>query len=294
MGLFSRFSQRTGKRPVRVEIQLDSMDEELRNGLWNAFQLSIVDRMPEGTMMTPFHPFFTVMWHNFYKWPVDTMPTETRRLTGIVRKQFFEGDYLHVYDFIDFVSQHVEGFWGGYEARAYPVSVDGFRQICNGVLERELSAYRFVGDQLAPITDEIELNGISDATAAAKTGKLKGVRAHLEQGLALLSDRKEPDYRNSIKESISAVESIVRVIIGKPSATLGAALPVLDQKIGLHPAMKEAFSKLYGYTSNEGGIRHAMQDVAKPDFEDAKYMLVTCSAFVNFLIGKAAKSGIKL
>ncbi len=58
--------------------------------------------------------------------------------------------------------------------------------------------------------------------------------------------------------------------------------------------MKEAFSRLYGYTSDEGGIRHAMQEDAKCDFDDAKYMLVTCSAFVSFLVAKAGKHGISL
>ncbi|MGQ9708742.1 MAG: AbiJ-NTD4 domain-containing protein, partial [bacterium] len=29
-------------------------------------------------------------------------------------------------------------------------------------------------------------------------------------------------------------------------------------------------------------------------FEDAKFMLVSCSAFINYLITKAAKAGIKI
>jgi hypothetical protein len=36
----------------------------------------------------------------------------------------------------------------------------------------------------------------------------------------MLSDRENPDYRNSIKESISAVEAIVNLINGTDSDTL--------------------------------------------------------------------------
>jgi len=50
---------------------------------------------------------------------------------------------------------------------------------------------------------------------------------------------------------------------------------------------------IYGYTSDEGGIRHAMLEEKIIDFEDAKFMLVSCSAFINYLIMKSTKSGIE-
>ena len=49
---------------------------------------------------------------------------------------------------------------------------------------------------------------------------------------------------------------------------------------------------IYGYTSDEDGIRHSMLELPKINFEDAKYMLVSCSAFINYLKSKASKAGI--
>ncbi|HHW57999.1 MAG TPA: hypothetical protein GXX15_10125 [Clostridia bacterium] len=95
----------------------------------------------------------------------------------------------------------------------------------------------------------------------------------------MLTDRKKPDYRNSIKESISAVESLVKLISSDKKGDLNRAIRKLEEKIYIHPALKEAFIKLYGYTSDEGGIRHAMLESNNISFEDAKYMLVSCSAF---------------
>jgi len=123
---------------------------------------------------------------------------------------------------------------------------------------------------------------------------LRGIHAHLKRALDLLADRKSPDYRNSIKESISAVEAICNLIAGKKKATLGQALKKIEDKVGLHPALKSAFSSLHGYTSNAEGIRHALLDEPNLSFEDAKFMLVSCSAFVNYLISKASNVGIKL
>ncbi len=47
---------------------------------------------------------------------------------------------------------------------------------------------------------------------------------------------------------------------------------------------KEAFNKLYGYTSDKSGIRHNGGVDENTTFEEAQYMLVSCSAFLNYLI----------
>jgi hypothetical protein len=67
------------------------------------------------------------------------------------------------------------------------------------------------------------------------------------------------------------------------------ALTAIEKKIQLHGSLKKAFMALYGYTSDAGGIRHALSDEdVTPTFEDAKFMLVTCSAFINYLKAKAS------
>jgi len=63
----------------------------------------------------------------------------------------------------------------------------------------------------------------------------------------------------------------------------------LEDEIKPHPALKPAFSNLYGYTSDEGGIRHALLQAESVRFEDAKFFLVLCSAFVNFVTAKVGK-----
>jgi len=82
------------------------------------------------------------------------------------------------------------------------------------------------------------------------------------------------------------------IMTNDPKAKLGDALKNLE-KLGvkLHPALQIAFDKLYGYTSNEGGIRHCLLEQSTIYFEDAKFMLVSCSAFVNLLKARSIKTG---
>lgn len=108
----------------------------------------------------------------------------------------------------------------------------------------------------------------------------------------MFAERKKPDYENSIKESISAVEAMCCIITGLDgkNATLGTTLKKLREKgVHIHSAMEKAFSSLYGYTSDEDGIRHGGIDFTNAPSEDARYMLISCSAFINYLLEKWRK-----
>ena len=145
-----------------------------------------------------------------------------------------------------------------------------------------------VKDRVTAITDPIEIKEIEDCLDI----QFQGAKSHIQKALGFLADREHKDYKNCIKESISAVESICEIIVEDTNATLGKALKALkDKKIGIHPALEKAFSSLYGYTSDEGGIRHA-EGLFESDvsFEEAKYMLVSCCAFVNYLIAEYGKT----
>ena len=65
------------------------------------------------------------------------------------------------------------------------------------------------------------------------------------------------------------------------------AINALSEKTVIHGALKSGFKCLYGYSSDEDGIRHAILEQPSVGFAEAKYMLVSCSAFVNYLIEKA-------
>jgi hypothetical protein len=105
-------------------------------------------------------------------------------------------------------------------------------------------------------------------------------------------NRQQPDYKNAVKESISAVESIASLIAGRKTAELSPALDRIKNKLGMHGAFERALKALYNYTSDEDGIRHAALEETNLDQEDAIFMLVSCSAFVNYLKAKAERAGI--
>lgn len=287
------FSQRKGLVPMKEKIQKESMDSDLRTGLWNALLSSFIN--PMSNLRNPLDfpiafrlrsEFSIQLWTQFFKRPLDALEDRWPNTKKEIRDWFFDAEWYLIYDFLEFVAEHFPHPLSGLDK-------DHFIQSCNSCMEREISAYRFINDRIGEITSEGEIAAIEDARK--DTFPLSGVNEHLRSALEKLTDRKNPDYRNSIKEAISAVEALARLISGDPKATLGAAIKCLkDKGLRFHPALEKAWSSLYGYTSNEEGIRHAMLDTSEIQFGDAKYMLVTCSAFVSYLLELSREAGIKL
>lgn len=267
-----RFSERMGLRQARTAIQVDFMDAALRAGLWNVFEPMFVSSLSSSNQQRQrtAERHMRGLWDEFFKLPIDEAPEHATTARDILKPVFLGGEYLTVYDLIEFTVERHGGEFGHQLGPEY-----------NRVLEREMSGYRFVGDSLSPVSNEHELQAIEEGLQLG--GAFSAAAAHLDAALRMLSDRQEPDYRNSVKESISAVESAARVVTGREKPTLGKLLPVLEKSGRVHPSQKDAFLKLYGYTSDEGGIRHAMLEESDITFADAKYMLVVCAAFVAYL-----------
>ncbi|PGC09943.1 hypothetical protein COL99_24450 [Bacillus toyonensis] len=285
-----RFSERMGFVPVKELIQVESMDNDLRNSLWNLFESIIAgsgiakDQSAYITMYNPmddFNRFIVSQWCNFFKRPLSQIPIEFYSWLKRIEKYFMSMEWYQVYDFIEFTAQKYE-----------PIA-NTFKTACNSILERELSAYRFVENILARINSQQEMDSIENAISFKSSKAF--VDKHIEQALRLMANRENPDYINSIKESISAVESICKVIAADEKGTLGHALGKLEQKgIVIHDTLKEGFKRIYWYTSDGDGIRHAHKEVPNVSFEDEQFMLITCSSLCNYLIEKANKVGIDL
>lgn len=274
-----RFSERHGIVPVKNKLQITTMDEQLRNGLWNALSGAYFLLIQNEYWIVPgfghgqLNSFIQSLWADFFKLPLDTIRPDSSTLLPAFKDYFFKASWHEVYDFIEFFATN---FPSAQHNAAFITK-------CNSVLERELSAYRFVGGYVTPVTGKAEISQIEEAVQNSPSP----VRQHLRAALDLVSNRRNPDCRNSIKESISAVESLCSQLAGK-KATLPEALKVLSarKKLRIHPALHAAFDKLYGYTSDADGIRHAMLDEPNLKVEDAIFMLASCSAFINYLLAK--------
>lgn len=251
--------------------------QSMRNRIWNVFYSNIFIKIdsPLNFSFTPapVREFTLCIFDNFFKKDLAGIYNlSAQELIDYIKRLFLELKWYEVYDFIDFFSE--------FYPKDVMVNKKTVLQKIKQVLEQERTAYRIVGGNVTPLTSEEEIKEIEKALNIPD--KYKPVQEHFSKALEKWADRKKPDYANSIGESIKAVESLVEILLGK-KGTLGKLIDKLD----IHPAMKEGFSNLYGWTSDEGGVRHGKyKEPLSCDEPEARYMLITCSAFINYVISK--------
>jgi hypothetical protein len=82
------FSQRVGLEPASKPIQTDSMDGALRKGLWNEFDMTVLEGLrsqwPRGvdylwSRNPPNAALFVRLWRYFFKSPLSTLPVDARQ-----------------------------------------------------------------------------------------------------------------------------------------------------------------------------------------------------------------------
>lgn len=261
------FSDRNGIKKISTIIQKNGLDERTRNGIVNIFD-NVLDYIGNNSNS---RLLYEHIYFNIFNVTRDEKPNYNSEC----REQIV--DYIKNEWTYDEIFSFLESFCKYYSDSFYD---DGIYEILNDFFEKECVGYRFVDGLIIDIIDDIEIKELEEALDS----KYSSSKKCITKAMNLLYDRNNPDYANSVKESISAIESMCNIMLGTNDQTLANALRVLDKKgIIIHSALKSAFSSLYGYTSDESGIRHNTGIDDKTTFEEAKFMLVACSAFLNYL-----------
>lgn len=149
----------------------------------------------------------------------------------------------------------------------------------------------FINESSEPIciistTSEEMKESVKRSLGNINQSELAGLKTHLHNAAEQL---KKNNFADCIRESIHAVEAAARQIDPKASKSLSVALNSLEKNgMFIHPALKEGFKKLYGYTSDEEGIRHSLigQESANVGFDEAIFMYSACVTFVDYLVSK--------
>lgn len=271
------FSEKYGYKPEKV-IQHENISDELRNRIWNLFYQNEIKagglsskRLSQAVAGAQTIEEKISDKLGFLIDSSSKSPSVMDRLKSYILSS---SSWFEVYDFVEIHLSFLEKDDCTQRIQQY-----------NEIFVEEKSGYRIVAGEIAPITNKSEIQSIEQATSTP----YQSVNQHIQKALAFYANIKTPDYENSVKESISAVEAMCCIITGK-DATLNKAIEKLKNNgVHIHPALEKAFISLYAYTCDEKGIRHAGIEFVNAPAEDAKYMLISCSAFVNYLMEKWSK-----
>ena len=270
------FSQREGLEPIPAQLSLGKVSGELRRLLDYYISLEIERESRYGynssyfddswdRVAKDFHVLFFGANASTYK----NSPYDFRQHLEAFTKKAEIGK---LFDFVEFFVRHTG---------------------CSKELKKELAgafvtvraAYRIVDNRIVAIGTEQQAEAFEAAVAAAEGEGANAARRHL---VLAGSELRAENWAGSVRESIHAVEAMaLRLVPGTKS--LGSALSELGKGGHLHGSLKSAFGALYGYSSDEEGVRHALvfKGEAQVDEADALFMLGACASFVSYLIARS-------
>lgn len=277
------FSQRYGYEPLPEPMKLEELSDDLRREVWNSVRQIFLHQPASvrggvrryGGMGAAFVQ--RVLGH-FERKPEDEVIIRVSEVMRLVKSGCLNAQFYRTLNLIEAVlnDSHVDDEFSTRIEAAFQRYGASYR------LDTSRRPYRFV-PRASREQGEVTQQALE---AVEQSGLAPGAATHLRQSVDHLNAGR---YADSIKESIHAVESVARLIDPEANKKLGAALKSLE-RAGLlrHPALREAFDKLYGYTNDEEGIRHALieRDAAHVDVDDALFMYGACASFAAYLINK--------
>jgi hypothetical protein len=277
------FEQAEGAEPLPTQLKLKELSPLLRSAIWAAIYRDMADTQYRGAL-SDFWEGFTHDWHVYRAHrPADEYSPSFEFWT----QEFKTIVFAHTYtDLLGLLQRILRTDHPQFNYRC----PQELRRSISSALEIGRAAYRVVdGDTIVPMGSITEVDTLGRAFADLAASEFHGARKHLRSAAEQLNAAHNAD---SIRESIHAVESIISVL--EPKGDFAKALAKLDGKVKIHGAMKSGFTSLYGFTSNEEGIRHPLldKDAAQVDETDALFMIGACSAFVSYLINKARTAGL--
>jgi hypothetical protein len=116
---------------------------------------------------------------------------------------------------------------------------------------------------------------------AALVGPYEAARLHFGKARRLALGL-PPDPENAIKEAVSGLESVGRVIFPGAS-TLGDVVKMLRRR-GFSPGMATVIEKFYAFASSEPGVRHGAIVSPRMTLADADLCLYVSTALTMYLL----------
>lgn len=211
------FAERRGFVESRTVIQHDSLDDETRIALWNllavlpSFFESVRVQSTQYVTETEDRTQLGLLdhvWTQAFKRPRDERPYPAEMWQSIkatiLKDQWWIALNL-IEEIAKYLSRNETQYTRGLAAELVAQFNDSF--------EQHLLGFRFIGREITPIDSNEEAFAIG--AALQDVSGFGGAKHHLARAIALLADRQTPDYPNSIKESISAVEAVVKLVTGE-------------------------------------------------------------------------------
>jgi len=270
------FSQRIGKTPMDIDLQVDRADEALRVSIWNAIWRTLIDDPWAKPRPTLREEVLDDIWEHFFRRPSDETPHNPHEILAQLKEWVVECDWFHLYDLLEFLYSVLP-----------PTEIGGYELAVNRGLEAERSAYRLMRGAILPVTDAVEVGEVTQASEGVLDRGIIPAREHMNAAIAELGKRRGSDYDKVVREATAAVQSVARWAASKDVASLQDAFSVLDGEGRLPTTFKQALGALFDTEGAQGSGHPFQQAGTEVGLVEARFTVVAASAVINYLLSIA-------
>ena len=127
---------------------------------------------------------------------------------------------------------------------------------------------------------------VKEARYLLKEPEFKGADKHFEKAIKALNARPNPDVENCVKDAVSAIESVGRIIVNDDKALLSDIIKSMARNKIIPKPLDEAIQKVYAYRGDQPGVAHGLAGISTVTIDEAEFVLAMSAAMIIYLVKK--------
>lgn len=265
------FSKRYGLRPTPEGLMYEDVPERGRVGLY-----LIVEQ------------FFTLegykekLYSNLYsnicialRIPHDRSVLYEHQASRAIEKLIGHCEWWQFYDICEVMWQILN-----------PIDRDALSEHINTLFREEQLGFEMRDGKIEKVGSGFIDTKIKEARYLLKEAEFKGADKHFEKALKAINARPNPDVENCVKDAVSAMESVGRIIVNNEKALLSEIIKELAKKGTIPKPLDQAIQKVYAYRGDQPGVAHGLVGTSKVTIDEAEFVLAMSAAIIIYLVKK--------
>ena len=258
------FSKRYGLRPTPEGLMYEDVPERARGGLFH-----IVRQFFEGKYLDLYKVFCVAL-----RIPLDTHRANVYLASRAIEELIMNCQWWQFYD-------TCEVLWRSLEYKR-----DNLSEEINTLFREEHLGFELRDGKVEKIGSGFTDAQIKEARYLLKEPEFKGADEHFEKALKALNTRPKPDVENCVKDAVSAIESVGRIIVNDDKAMLSDIIKGMAKDGTIPKPLDEVIQRIYAYRGDQPGVAHGLVGTSKVTIDEAEFVLAVSAAIIIYLVKK--------
>jgi hypothetical protein len=264
------FSKCYGLRPTPEGLMYEDVSERARTGLYHIVRQFLDDKYEA------LYNVLCVALRIPFNRHVQASGTPDFRASLEIEKLIKDCQWWQFYDIC-------EVLWQGLK---YKSQKDSLSDEINNLLREEHLGFELRDGKVEKIGSGFVDAQIKEARYLLKEPEFKGADEHFEKALKALNIRPKPDVENCVKDAVSAIESIGRIIVNDDRAMLSDIIKNMAKDRTIPKPLDEVIQKIYAYRGDQPGVAHGLVGTSKVTIDEAEFVLAMSAVVIIYLVKK--------